>query len=121
MAQPKSNRDRRLKPRYKISIHVRIEAQLIGSPMKYDFISEDISESGLLIRHTGRHKVSFNKFSIIEVWLYPPESPPIFFFAKYIRFIPETQLLAIRISDIDREHADHYRIFLETHAESEVD
>ncbi len=116
-----SNRDRRLKPRFKISIRVKIEASLIGSRHRYDFISEDISESGLLIRHTGRDKVGFNELSIIEVWLHPPEREAIFFYAKFVRFSPETQFLAIRIIDIEREEFEKYREFILSHAAEVVD
>lgn len=116
-----TSRERRVKPRFKISIKVRIEASLIGSRHRYDFISEDISESGLLIRHTGRDRVGFNELSIIESWLYPPGRDPIFFYAKFVRFSQETQYLAIRIIDIEREEFEKYRDFIASHASEIVE
>ncbi|SMF76766.1 PilZ domain-containing protein [Pseudobacteriovorax antillogorgiicola] len=116
----KSGKERRLKPRFKISLHVRIEAQLIGSHYKYDFITEDLSETGLLIRHTGKGRVSFNELSIIEVWLYPPKLDPLFFYAKFVRFQKDDQCMAIRIIDIEPEAFRTYHDFIMAHASEEV-
>ena len=57
--------------------------------------------------------------SIIEVWLHPPEREPIFFYAKFVRFSPETQTLAIRIIDIERDQMENYRDFIMAHAEED--
>lgn len=106
--KPKSGKERRLKPRFRINLNVKIKAQLIGSQFKYEFITEDLSETGLLIRHVGKGRVAFNDLSIIEAWLIPPDAESIFFYAKFVRFQFDEQCMAIRIIDIDPDQFKRY-------------
>ena len=119
-AKDKPSKERRLKPRFKIRIHLKIQAQLIGSNYRYQFESEDLSETGLLIRYTGVDRVTFNELSIIETWLYPPDIEPIFFYAKFVRYQADDQCLAIRIIDIDAEEFRRYQDFIIANATEEV-
>jgi hypothetical protein len=48
-------RDKRTKPRFKIQVHARIKAQLIGSSSKFPFVTENISESGVLLTHPDKY------------------------------------------------------------------
>lgn len=91
---------------------LRAELKMIGCPHVYHFSSEDISESGLLLQHIGDDIIRFNHSSIIEVTLFIGEESPLHFFTRYVRFIPETQLLAVRITDCERDSNDRYKRFL---------
>lgn len=132
-------RDKRVKPRFKIQVHARIKAQLIGSSSKFPFVTENISESGVLLTHPNRYidsevktglkedntfisaksKHSFNQSSILEVWLYNDRNEEIYFFAKFVRKADENSF-AIRIIDIDSANAKKYQEFLEAHRDSYI-
>lgn len=120
MSMRKSEADRRIKPRFKISVKLRVQAQLIGSFNKFEFISIDISESGLLMKHASENLSSFNNLSILEVWLHPPNDEPIFFYAKFVRLSHDKQALAIRIADIEPKEFDRYVQFIQKYSDSEV-
>jgi hypothetical protein len=115
-----AKRDRRIKPRFEIKVEARIQAQLIGSPLKLDFVTENISEGGLLLNYSGRERLTFNAATILETWLFPDEGDPIFFFTKFVRYQSPTTI-AIRIIDIDQDAHVRYRKFIETNMSREVD
>lgn len=109
-------RDQRVKPRFNIQVHARIKAQLIGSSSKYPFITENMSESGLLVQHESVPRPSFNTHSILEVWLSTDTGEEIYFFAKYVRKASDTSF-AIRIIDIDDPNSTKYQDFIDAHRE----
>lgn len=113
------NRDKRTKPRIKVQIHAKIKAQLIGSANKYPFITENISESGLLVTHVSHFRHSFNSHSILEVWVQNDREEEIFFFAKYVRKASETSF-AIRIIDIDPTNVKKYQEFIDSHRDETI-
>lgn len=101
MSEPKQMpRDTRIKPRFKIAVQARIRAQLIGSSSKFDFVTENISESGLLVTHPTNFNPGFNNHTILEVWIKTDKGEEVFFFAKYVRKASESSF-AINIIDID--------------------
>jgi hypothetical protein len=135
-------RDKRVKPRFKIQVHARIKAQLIGSSSKFPFVTLNISESGVLLTEASAYtedditpalpvdrnkkapsatapRHAFNTHSILEVWLYNDRNEEIFFFAKYVRKADDHSF-AIRIIDIDATNARKYQEFIEAHRDSEV-
>ncbi|HYX35872.1 MAG: PilZ domain-containing protein [Pseudobdellovibrionaceae bacterium] len=107
-------RDKRVKPRFKIQVHARIKAQLIGSSSKFPFVTENISESGLLVNHEPGSRHAFNKHSILEVWVSNDADEQIFFFAKYVRKASDTSF-AIKIIDIDGMNSKKYQDFIDAH------
>ena len=107
----KNTRDQRVKPRFKIMVHARIKAQLIGSATLLIFVTENISESGLLVNHAEGTRPPFNTQTILEVWLQDADQKEIFFFAKYVRRATETSF-AIKIIDIDTANAELYHAFV---------
>ena len=110
-------RDQRVKPRFKIAVHARIKAQLIGSFHKLLFITENISESGLLVNHAVGARPGFNPQTILEVWLFDEAQNEIFFFAKYVRRASDTSF-AMKIIDIDTANAKLYHDFINSHRDS---
>ncbi|WP_141733607.1 PilZ domain-containing protein [Oligoflexus tunisiensis] len=109
-------RDKRVKPRFKIQVHARIKAQLIGSSHKFPFVTENISESGLLVTHDPVSRHAFNKHSILEVWVNNELGEEIYFFAKYVRKASDTSF-AIKIIDIDGANSKKYQDFIDAHRE----
>ena len=107
-------RDKRVKPRFKIQVHARIKAQLIGSSSKFPFVTENISESGLLVNHEPVSRHAFNKHSILEVWVSNDAGEEIYFFAKYVRKASESSF-AIKIIDIDGANSKKYQDFIDAH------
>ncbi len=107
-------RDKRVKPRFKIQVHARIKAQLIGSSSKFPFVTENISESGLLVHHEPMSRHAFNKHSILEVWVSNDQGEEIYFFAKYVRKANDTSF-AIKIIDIDGVNSKKYQDFIDAH------
>jgi len=107
-------RDKRVKPRFKIQVRTRIKAQLIGSSTKFTFVTENISESGLLVNHEPSSRHAFNKHSILEVWVRDDAGDEIYFFAKYVRKDSETSF-AIRIIDIDGINSKKYQDFIDAY------
>ncbi len=110
-------RDKRVKPRFKIEVHARIKAQLIGSSSKYPFITENISESGLLVNHPAGSRHSFNKHSILEIWVLNDRDEEIYFFAKYVRKAGD-KAFAVKIIDIDAANSKKYQEFIEAHRDA---
>lgn len=106
-------------PRYNINTKIKISAQLIGSRQRHDFITENISESGLLIRSQGS-KLTFNQQSIIEAWVYPEgaEDDPIFFICKFARKNDDLSI-GIRITSIDEHNTERYFELINMLAEKE--
>ncbi len=111
------SKDQRAKPRFKIAVHAHIKAQLIGSFNKYPFITENISESGLLVNHPVNMRPGFNVQTILEVWLLDDNGNEIFFFAKYVRKASESSF-AIKVIDIDLNNAKLYYDFIASHRDS---
>jgi hypothetical protein len=112
-------RDKRVKPRFKIQVHARIKAQLIGSSSKFPFVTENISESGLLVTHEPMSRHAFNKHSILEVWVNNEQGEEIYFFAKYVRKASDTSF-AIKIIDIDSANSRKYQDFIDSHRDEMV-
>lgn len=112
--KPHPPRDMRVKPRYKIQVEAKIRAQLIGSSSKFEFVTENISESGLLVSHPPGMRHAFNDKTILEVWLRTSPEQEIFFFAKYVRGASESSF-AIRIIDIDPENLEFFQDFISAH------
>lgn len=106
-------KERRVKPRFKITVKAQIKAQLIGSDSKYEFVTKDISESGMLIQ--GKFKTIFNKQSILEVWLMPDNCDEIFFYAKFVRDA-DKNCIGIKIIDIDKKNYLRYHEFIQKYA-----
>ncbi len=104
-------RDKRVKPRFKIQVAARIRAQLIGSSNAYEFVTENISESGLLVRQPPDHRHNFNEQTILEVWVRTEVGKEIFFFAKYVRQAGDAAF-AMRIIDIDPENLELFQDFI---------
>jgi hypothetical protein len=112
-------RDKRVKPRFKIQVHAHIKAQLIGSSSKFPFVTENISESGLLVNHGPASRHAFNKHSILEVWVSNDSGEEIYFFAKYVRRASDTSF-AIKIIDIDSANSKKYQDFIDSHRDSAI-
>ena len=112
-------RDKRVKPRFKIEVHAKIKAQLIGSSNRYAFITENISESGLLVTYPEGSRHSFNSHSILEVWVANDRNEPIYFFAKFVRKAGDLAF-AIKIIDIDSINAKKYQEFIDAHRDSVI-
>ncbi len=112
--QAGKTRDKRTKPRIKVEVHAQIKAQLIGSATKYPFVTENISESGLLITHAPGFKPAFNKHSILEVWVQNDQGEEIFFFAKYVRKASDHSF-GVKIIDIDGVNSKKYSDFIDSH------
>ncbi len=110
------NRDTRIKPRFKIQVQAKIRAQLIGSDSRFDFLTENISESGLLVTHQPNVKHGFNNHTILEVWVKTELNEEIFFFAKFVRKATDTSF-AITISDIDAANGELFQDFIYRHIE----
>ncbi len=108
------SKDQRVKPRFKIQVHAHIKAQLIGSSSKYPFITDNISESGLLVNHPPGSRHAFNKDSILEVWVTNEHGDEIFFFAKYVRKASNNSF-AIKIIDVDGANSKKYQDFIAAH------
>ena|GEM_PF-2604396 len=112
-------RDKRVKPRFKIEVHAHIKAQLIGSSSKYPFITENISESGLLVNHPPGSRHAFNKHSILEVWVTNDQGDEIYFFAKYVRKANDHSF-AIKIIDVDGANSKKYQDFIDAHRDAAI-
>lgn len=115
-----SGKDRRIKPRFEIAIHAKIQAKLIGAATRVDFVTDNISESGLLLFYEGKDRLAFNEHTILEVWLYTDTDDVLFFFAKFVRY-QEGNRVAIRIIDMDAETIKKYSHFIHFHASREID
>lgn len=111
-------RDTRIKPRFKIQVQAKIRAQLIGSSSKFDFMTENISESGLLVNHAAAVNPGFNQHTILEVWIKTDDGIEIFFFAKYVRKATDTSF-AITVIDIDPENNELMQDFIYKHMDAE--
>ena len=112
------NRDTRIKPRFKIRVQAKIRAQLIGSDSRFDFVTENISESGLLVTHPANVKHGFNPHTILEVWIRNERNEEIFFFAKFVRRATDTSF-AITISDIDAVNGEMFQDFIFRHIDTD--
>ena len=106
------NKDRRFKARFQAKVKLRLIAQLIGNNQRYQYHTENISASGLLIHHEGKKSSTFNSHSILEVWLEIAEETHVFFLAKYVRKASQHSF-AIKIVDIDKKNEEMYRSFLD--------
>ena len=117
-----SGRDRRIKPRFSINVRARVKAQLFGTTYSYELFTENISETGLLLM-SDYDLSHFNPSTILEIWLYPPDAEkdtkPIYFIAKYIRHAA-TNMIGVRISDIEPEARAKYNDFLANNAKEVV-
>lgn len=113
-------RDRRMKPRFLINVRAKIRVQLIGSSSPLEFVTDNISENGLLLEYLGKDRLIFNQATILETWLDINESKPIFFVTKFVRYQTPTRV-AIRIIDIDNETHTRYLRFIEDSATEEVE
>ncbi len=103
MEARKISGDKRLNLRFKLALDVPVTAQLLGSSAKYEFRSESISASGLLVRHVPGLQHAFNSHSILEVWMQTSPEQSIYFLAKYIRKASEDSF-AMQIVDLDRKN-----------------
>ncbi len=115
-----TGKDRRIKPRFEVAIHARIQAKLIGAATRVDFMTDNISESGLLLQYSGKDQLAFNEHTILEVWLYTDTDDVLFFFAKFVRY-QDGGKVAIRIVDMDAETIKKYSHFIQAHATREID
>ena len=104
--------EKRLNLRFKIPIRARVIAQLIGSSVKFEFVSDNISSAGLLLQHDPVSQHSFNPHSILEVWIDDDADNQIYFLAKYIRKASENTF-AIRIVDVDSKNEKLLTAFLD--------
>ncbi len=111
-------KDKRIKPRFKIQVRAKITAQLIGSASRFEFVTENISESGLLVNHNPGSRHSFNSHSILEVWVVTDHHEEVYFFAKYVRKASDTSF-AIKIIDIDPHNSVLYQAFISRHTPEE--
>ncbi len=103
--------EKRLNLRLKIQVKARVVAQLIGSSVKHEFMSDNISSAGLLLQHDPSVPHAFNHHSILEVWIDDDHSQSIYFLAKYIRKASENSF-AIRIVDVDSKNEKLLAAFL---------
>jgi hypothetical protein len=95
---PKVGRDRRLRPRYGIEVMARATIQLFGSTDTYELITENISETGVLLR--GETKIiHLTASSILEVSLFVEGGNPIKFLGKWARNATDFSI-GIAISEI---------------------
>ena len=102
-------RNRRRADRVSVKVVAKIFVQMIGSSSRYEYETDNISLSGLLLR-SAKKEVQFNMQSILEVWLYPSDDIKIFFFAKYVRKADDHSF-ALKITDIDDKNRLAYDKF----------
>ena len=113
MEARKLSGEKRLNLRFKVLLKAEVFAQLLGSSARYEFLSESISASGLVVRHAPGLQHAFNSHSILEVWLKVNPEQSIYFLAKYIRKASEDSF-AMQIVDLDRKNQKLLVAFLDT-------
>ena len=62
-------RERRLRPRHRIEVQAKATIRLFGSSEAYDLTTENISESGFLLKSDSRLE-HLNSSSILEVSIF---------------------------------------------------
>ncbi len=108
----KLGRDRRRMPRYSVDFETKAVIQLFGSPYRYELQTENISESGLLLR--APMKIDhLSAASILEVNLFINDARPIAFLAKWVRNATDCSI-GIVISDIAPAERSRLLNFIES-------
>ena len=106
MAVPRENRK---KNRLKLSDPLRVIMGSIGSDVRYDLQTRDLSYTGFFLDFESPGRFPFTPSSIMEVWLELEEGNTIFFNGKMARVVYPTDNMArdtgpgiaIRIVQID--------------------
>jgi hypothetical protein len=115
----KSGRERRLRPRFGIAVYAKATIQLFGSTNAYDLVTENISETGLLLNSDTKID-HLSAASILEVKLFLQEEDPIKFLAKWVRNASDFSI-GIVISDISAPDRKRLSDFIYTVQQNEVD
>ena len=105
---------------------VRVVLGSIGSSIRYDLLTHNISHNGFFLNFDKPGRFPFTPASIMEVWLELGEDEgTLFLNGKLARIVmPEEKDgikqgesgIAIRIVQIDRENEEKLRLFIEKHA-----
>jgi hypothetical protein len=112
-------RDRRLRPRFGVEVFAKATVQLFGSSNVYELVTENISETGLLLNCDARID-HLNAASILEVALYLEPGNPIKFLAKWVRNAT-TYSIGIVISEISPTDKNRLLDYIDTIQHNEVD
>ena len=105
---------------------IRVVLGSIGSSIRYDLLTHNISHNGFFLNFDKPGRFPFTPASIMEVWLeLGEEEGTIFLNGKLARIVmPEAKEgqiegesgIAIRIVQIDRENEEKLRAFVDKHA-----
>lgn len=94
--------ERRTSKRLNVKLKAKILVQMFGSGSRYEYVTENISLTGLLLKSQAK-PVQYNEGTLLEVWLYPNEVDEIYFFAKFVRKADD-YTFALKITDISEEN-----------------
>lgn len=104
-----------------------VEVSSIGSPLRYQLVTEDISLRGFFLEFDAPARFPFLHSSILEVWLKMPSGERIFFNGKIARVVQSLQDssdmrkgIAIRIVQIEPEAKEVLQRFISQHRQMET-
>lgn len=121
------SKDNRKVYRVKLSRCLEVQMGSIGSDVKYELVTNDISPNGFFLDFEAPGRFPFNPSSIMEVWLSLGDQRKIFFNGKMARVVypssekdtPDRPGIAIRIVQITEEAERELLDFIKKMAESE--
>lgn len=116
-----NSRDNRKVLRVKLERPLKVIMGSIGSDVKYDLLTNDISPNGFFLDFEAPGRFPFNPSSIMEVWLYLEENDEIFFNGKMARVVYPSESLngenrpgiAIRIIQIGDDEKRRLATFID--------
>ena len=90
------SRDLRKTRRVNLKKPLSITLGSIGSDVKYQLVSKNISSVGFFFEFAEPHRFPFNSSSLMEVWINLTDGKQVFFNAKLSRVVnPEDDLASI--------------------------
>lgn len=118
-------RENRKKSRVKLKEPLRVIMGSIGSDVRYDLQTRDVSFTGFFLDFQAPGRFPFTPASIMEVWLELEDGNTIFFNGKMARVVYPTDNMAkdtgpgiaIRIVQIDPKFETNLVKFVENHVE----
>ena len=119
----KGSRENRKVKRIYLENALKVVICSIGSQVRYEMSTFDVSHTGLFLDFDSPGRFPFNTSSIMEVWLETSAESPVFFNGKMARVVhkqegadSQSPGIAIRIVQIDRENEKKLIDFIESHS-----
>lgn len=73
--------------RVRLEKPLKVEVASIGSPLRYELLTQDISLRGFFLEFEAPARFPFLRSSILEIWLKMPEGESLFFNGKVARVV----------------------------------